>query len=76
MNLNLWLGIAAVAYGLYTLYLRSRSPDKFGKLEAMKQQWGDRAGTIAHVIGYTVLPIIFGLGLIASSLLSRGGSAR
>jgi len=73
---NLLLGIAAVAYGLYTLYARATSPNKFAKLEAMKKQWGERPGTIVHVIGYSVVPIIAGLALIASSLLSRGADAR
>jgi hypothetical protein len=74
--INLLLGIAAVAYGLYTLYARATSPNKFAKLEVMKKQWGERGGTIVHVVCYSVVPIIAGLALIASSLLSRGAGPR
>lgn len=73
MNVNLLLGIAAVGYGLYTAYVRATSPEKFGKLGAMKQRWGDRGGMIVHVIGYTVVPLIVGAVLIMSSML--GGAA-
>lgn len=68
MTPNLLFGIAALAFGLYTLYLRATSPHKFEKLEAMKKQLGDRAGTIAHVIAYSVVPIVAGLTLIATAL--------
>jgi hypothetical protein len=40
----------------------------------MKKQWGERGGTIVHIIGYSVVPIVAGLALIAFSLLSRGQS--
>jgi ABC-type Co2+ transport system permease subunit len=73
VNSNLWLGGAAVAYGLYTLYARTTSHNYSRKLEAMKQRWGERRGTIVHVVGYTVMPIVFGLALIASALLGRAG---
>jgi hypothetical protein len=73
MNLNLLLGIAALGYGLYTGYVRATSPEKFGKLAAMKKQWGDRAGMIVHVVAYTIIPLIVGIVLIASSMV--GGPA-
>jgi hypothetical protein len=45
MNFNLLLGVAAVLFGLYTAYLRATTPEKLGKLDAMKKQWGERGGT-------------------------------
>jgi len=70
MNFNLLLGLAALGYGLYTLYVRATRPEKLPKLDAMKKQWGERSGTIVHVVGYTVLPIAVGVALIVGSLLS------
>jgi hypothetical protein len=71
MNVDLLLGMAALGYGLYTVYLRATNPGKLGKLEAMKEQWGPRAGTLAHLVAYSLIPI--GLGII---LLVRGLAAR
>lgn len=68
MNFNLLLGIAAVGYGLYTAYARVKTPGQFAKLEAMKKQWGDQAGTIVHVVGYTIVPIVVGVVLIIGAL--------
>lgn len=58
------LGIAAIVYGLYVAYLRSKDPDNLGKLEPMKKLWGDRVGVFLHGVGYTVIPIAFGATLI------------
>lgn len=68
MNGNVILGIAAVGYGLFTIYLRLTGPTKLGKLEAMKKQWGDTAGTAIHWIGYTVMPLLVGSVLIFNGL--------
>jgi hypothetical protein len=58
------------------LYLRAASPGKLGKLAAMKKQWGERGGTIVHVIGYTVVPIVVRVVLIVSALLARGAGVQ
>ncbi len=76
MNVNLLLGIAAAAYGCYTLYVRAASPEKLGKLEAMKKQWGERAGTVVHVVANTVVPIVAGAVLIVSALRAGGGAVQ
>ena len=55
------LGALAMAYGLYTLIARSRTPEKFGKLEAMKKQWGPSAGNAVHLIAYSIVPIVVGV---------------
>jgi len=70
MDTNLVLGVFSLGYGLYTLYVRATTPEKFGKLAAMKKQWGDRGGMIVHVVGYTILPILLGGVLIVTSLMS------
>jgi len=72
MHLNLLLGIAALGYGIYTAYVRVTSPEKVGKLAAMKEQWGEGPGMIVHVVAYTVVPLILGLVLIATSLGASG----
>lgn len=59
--LTLVVGVAAVGYGLYTAYARSKSPASVGKLEAMRTRFGPAAGTALHVIAYTVLPVLFGI---------------
>jgi hypothetical protein len=60
--MDLLIGIGALGFGLYTAYARTTSPDKFGKLEAMKEQWGPTAGNLVHLIAYTLVPI--GVGLV------------
>ena len=71
MNINLLLGVAAILYGLYTAFVRARTPEKFAKLDAMKKQWGERAGTVVHTVGYTVVPIVVGVVLVVSALRHR-----
>ena len=73
MNFNLLLGLAAIAYGLYTAYVRATTPEKFAKLDAMRKQWGERVGTAVHIVGYTVVPILIGVALVVSALLTRRG---
>jgi hypothetical protein len=73
MSVNLVLGVAAIVYGLYTAYVRATTPEKLAKLEAMRRQWGEHAGTAVHVVGYTVVPILIGVALVASALLGRRG---
>jgi hypothetical protein len=67
-GVKLWLGLLAVGFGLLTIYLRSNHPDRLGKLEAMKERWGDETGAAVHWVAYTVIPILVGLVLIAAGL--------
>lgn len=71
MSLNLILGLAAIGYGLYTAILRARKPEAFGKLQAMRDQWGHGPGTAVHVVSYTVVPMVLGLVLVASALRAQ-----
>ena len=63
---TLIIGILALLFGLFTIYLRLFKDDSgLGKLDSMKKVYGDKAGTIIHVISYTVLPIVIGiLGIV------------
>ena len=69
---ELIIGILALLYGLYTIYLRVRKDSKAlggGKLEKMKEVYGEKAGTIIHIISYTIVPIAFGIvGIVAYCL--------
>jgi len=62
------LGVAALGYGAYTAWARRAKPEQFGKLEPMKKLWGEKAGPIVHVVGYTVIPIILGAVLVILGL--------
>jgi len=61
-------GAAISLYGVYTLVMRSKAPEKFGKLAAMKAKYGDSTGTAAHILAYTVLPIVAGIILSFAGL--------
>jgi hypothetical protein len=62
------VGVAAIAYGLYTAWARRARPDQFKKLEPMKKFWGEAGGPIVHIIGYTVVPIVVGLVLVLNGM--------
>ena len=66
------VGIAAVGNGVYTAWVRNARPEQFKKLQPMKEFWGARRGVVIHTIGYTVIPILFGLAMIVSAF--AGGS--
>ncbi len=67
---ELIIGILALLYGLYTIYVRvSKDSKSWGKLERMKEVYGEKAGTIIHIISYTILPIAIGIiGIVAYCL--------
>ena len=67
---ELIIGILALLYGLYTIYLRVRKDSKaWSKLEKMKEFYGEKIGTIIHFISYTVVPIVIGImGIAAYSM--------
>jgi hypothetical protein len=55
------MGVAVCLYGIYTMTMRTRSPEKFGKLKAMKDKYGDSNGLAIHIMAYTVVPIVVGI---------------
>jgi hypothetical protein len=66
------VGVAAMVYGGFSAWARRKTPEKFRKLGPMKEFWGGRAGLAIHFIGYTVVPLVLGAGLIVHGV--RGGS--
>ena len=62
------IGVFALLYGIFTLTVRMKNPEKLGKLVAMKEKFGDKNGTLLHVIGYTIMPVVVGMVFIISGL--------
>ena len=54
--ITMGLGIMAVLYGLYTFYVRASKPEKFGKLAAMQEKFGKKAGYTIHLVAYSIAP--------------------
>ena len=59
----------AALYGFYTLIVRFKTPEKFCKLTAMKEKFGDKGGIVFHTIAYSIVPIIVGIVFIYSGAL-------
>ncbi len=70
--ISLAFGIAALAYGIFTLIQRKRAPEKFGKLDAMKKQYGEKAGYLVHTVLYSFVPL--GVGATALMMGIKGKS--
>ena len=63
------IGIAALLFGIYTIYVRSTNPDKFGKLKAMKENFGEKRGALIHLVFYSIIPIIFGIIMLFAGFM-------
>ena len=69
---NLIVGIFALCFGIYSLYLWvAGKTEKFGKLESMKKMWGEKLGKTIHIIGYVVAPLLVGIVFIVLYLLEN-----
>ncbi len=69
---TLIFGIIALLFGLLTIYLRIFKNSKgLGKLETMKETYGEKLGLAIHIISYTVVPIVVGIVLIVRYLLAE-----
>ncbi len=66
---KLILGILALTYGIFTIIQRKRKPESFSKLQPMKEKFGDKAGFALHFTGYSLIPIILGVTLMAQAIL-------
>lgn len=61
MNITtVFIGVAAILFGLYTAFLRAKQPEKLGKLQAMKERFGATAGNLIHLVAYTLVPLVAG----------------
>jgi H+/Cl- antiporter ClcA len=69
-TMQIIFGALASAFGLFTLAMRFVSPNSpmFSKLEPMRRFWGPTLGTAIHWIGYTIVPIVVGAGMLLSGL--------
>lgn len=66
---NLIFGIVFILLGLITIYLRVFKNSKgLGKLETMKETYGEKLGLVIHVISYTVVPIVTGIVMVVRYL--------
>jgi hypothetical protein len=68
ININLILGVLAIAYGLYSFVQRKTAPEKIEKLQTMIERNGEKMGHSIHLVGYTILPVVAGLLLLFSHL--------
>ncbi|MEH6345489.1 MAG: hypothetical protein V7785_10425 [Bermanella sp.] len=66
--ITLGLGVVIILYGIYTLVARIKSPEKFGKLVAMKEKFGNGVGTAIHTFAYTFMPVAFGSIVVAAGI--------
>ena len=67
--ITIFAGIIIITFGVYTFYARIQTPDKFAKLQAMREKFGHGAGTAVHTIAYSVMPLVFG-GIIVNAGLN------
>ena len=63
------IGIAALLFGVYTMYVRSTNPDKFGKLKAMQAHFGKKRGALIHLVIYSIIPVIFGIIMLFAGFM-------
>ena len=67
---NLIFGILFLLLGLITIYLRVFKNSKgLGKLQTMKEAYGEKLGLAIHIISYTVVPIVTGIVMIVRYFL-------
>lgn len=64
IGINFIVGVAAIAYGLYSLVQRKIAPEKIEKLQSMIERNGEKMGHSIHLFGYTIVPIVCGLLLL------------
>lgn len=57
---TLVIGTAVFMFGLYTTILRFLRPEKLGKLDALKELFGEKTGDRIHLAVYAVLPLVAG----------------
>ena len=62
------IGLLALGFGISTLVMRMRNPERFTKLKAMKEQLGEKAGFLLHFTAYTAIPILVGIIFLLGGL--------
>jgi hypothetical protein len=69
LGINLILGLALIAYGLYMLMRRQTAPQKIEKLQALIESHGLTTGSRIHLLGHTLVPSIAGIALVITHFL-------
>jgi hypothetical protein len=62
--LLLAFGVFSLGYGIYMMIVRKRTPQKLGKLDAMRKRFGTKLGFVLHFVSYSLLPITAGSVMI------------
>lgn len=57
---TLLFGIAGTVLGIGVLALHCFAPGKLGKLQAFREQYGEKTGKIIHLVFYGIVPLIIG----------------
>jgi len=63
-QINFIIGVAAIAYGIYSYIRRKTAPENIEKLQELIERNGEKTGNAIHFFGYTIMPIIAGLLLL------------
>lgn len=58
------IGVFAIVFGGYTVFLRATDPSKLKKLKPMQDMWGERTGFVVHMVAYSLVPIGVGVAMI------------
>ena len=67
---SMLIGMFAVVFGCFTLFARrGQNRDMLKKLTAMRERYGDKTGSLIHILFYSILPIACGFLIIAVSLI-------
>ena len=70
IDINLILGVLAIAYGLYSFVKRKTAPEDIEKLQTMIERNGEKMGHSIHLVGYTILPVVAGILLLSAHFRS------
>lgn len=67
--LQVIIGILSICFSLFTFGLRlTGRTSLFGKIDAMKSKFGEKAGNLIHIFFYTLIPFIVGIIFLLKGL--------
>ena len=58
------IGVLAIVLGILSALQRIFKPESSRKLVAMRKTYGEKAGSIVHLVSYTVVPVLFGIVIL------------
>ncbi len=65
---TLVIGAAVFLFGLYITFFRYSNPQKLGKLQSLKDLFGDKIGDRIHMIAYSIIPLTAGLTFLLAGV--------